>query len=100
MPSPEQGASTSTLSKKHENIAAIVLGSSFVTTQLDTPILSIFDERISARFLIISFDTRSPNLPIRPAIWVLLPPGAAQRSHTNSPGFGSSKGTAHIALGS
>ena len=100
IPSPEQGASTRTRSKKDGNGAAIRSGFSLQTTQPATPIRSTFWDRMRARSPMISLETNSPCPCIRPAICVLFPPGAAHRSRIRSPGSGASTSTAAIAEGS
>ena len=96
IPSPEHGASTTILSKKHGKNFAMFSGVSLHTTAFGTPSLSIFCERILARCGKISFETRNPLLPSIPAICVDLPPGAAQRSQT----FGGVPSVKIVALSS
>ena len=60
----------------------------------------MFRDRIFARLGLISLQSKKPRPIIRPAIWVVLPPGAAHRSQTRSPGWGSSKATGAMALAS
>ena len=100
IPSPEQGASTSTRSKKPGNLAARRSVFSLVTMALATPMRSMFRARIFARAGLYSLQSSSPCPSILPAIWVDFPPGAAQRSQIRSPGRGSSRATADIALAS
>ena len=82
IPSPEQGASTTILSKNSGKNIASPAGLSLVTTQFVTPILSIFWDRILLRFETISLDTNMPPPASLPAICVDFPPGAAHTSST------------------
>ena len=100
MPSPEQGASTSTRSNQPGSASARRPGVSFVTTALVTPMRSRFWRRISARAGTYSLASKSPCPARAAASWLLLPPGAAHRSHTRMPGRTSSSGAAPAALGS
>ena len=61
---------------------------------------SRFEASADARLRTTSFDHSRPQSPVSAAICVDLPPGAAQRSSTFSPGFGSSSVTAEDAEGS
>ena len=67
MPSPEQGASTSILSKKAGNIIDIPAGSIFVTRAFITPILSMLRDSIAALEGMISFGA-SPRASISLAL--------------------------------
>ncbi len=100
MPSPEHGASTSILSKNPANLPEIFLGSSLITSAFFTPILSIFSDKIRALSGIISLATRIPSPFSISAICVLLPPGAAHKSSTLSPGSASRYIAGDIAEGS
>ena len=100
MPSPEQGASTRMRSKYAGKRGASWSGMAQVTTALATPMRSMLRERICARAGTGSLHTSRPRPCMSAAIWVLLPPGAAHRSSTRSPGCGSSALTADSALGS
>ena len=100
MPSPEQGASTRMRSKNDGKRGASWSGIALVTTAWRTPMRSMLRERICAREGTGSLHTSSPRPCISPAICVLLPPGAAHRSSTRSPGCGQSALTADRALGS
>ena len=100
MPSPEQGASTSTRSKKPPRAGHSRSGYAQETTAFITPSRSRFDSRAPARPLTGSLAQRSPLPSMAPAIWVALPPGAAHRSSMRSPGLGSRAVTADDAEGS
>ena len=82
IPSPLQGASTSTLSKQPASLSQSTSGYAFETVAFLIPILSIFESRILALFLTISLLHKKPFELSFAAICVLLPPGAAQRSST------------------
>ncbi|MMZ63568.1 hypothetical protein D1872_258320 [compost metagenome] len=75
-------------------------GAAWVTMVLRMPILSTFSARIRARCGWISLLIKRPSPRIFAAICVVLPPGAAARSSTVSPGRGSSSSTADMAEGS
>ena len=75
-------------------------GSAETANPLVTPIRSRLRLRIFARLGTGSLLTSSPRPSSASAIWVLFPPGAAQRSSTRSPGWGESTATAAMALGS
>ena len=100
IPSPEQGASTSILSKYSGNLEVRRDGGSFVTTQFEIPNSSMF--RSSARTLEgeISFATKSPLPQRRSPSCVAFPPGAAHRSSTLSPGMTGRISAGAMALGS
>ena len=100
MPSPEHGASTSTLSKYPPSFSASISGYTLETTVLRTPMRSKLEDKIAARLRTTSFDHKSPVSPVSAAICVDLPPGAAQRSSTLSPGSGAKSVTAEDADGS
>ena len=100
MPSPEQGASTSTRSKNSGRASAMRAGASFRMTALGTPIRSRLLLRMSARAATYSLLTSSPCPCSAAASWLLLPPGAAHRSSTRTPGFTPSSGAADAAEGS
>ena len=85
IPSPEHGASISTLSKNPENLEAIPTGSSLRTHRLGTPNTSTFLRSALARELLISLVISSPVLFNLAASSVDLPPGAAHISNTTSP---------------
>ena len=71
-----------------------------VTNAFATAIRSMFRDKIFERLGLISLHRRNPSPIIRPAIWVVFPPGAAHRSQMASPGWGSSRATGAIALAS
>ena len=100
IPSPEQGASTSILSKQELKIFSSSLGLLFKTTQFESPILSMFLDSIFALFWFISFATRQPVPLSMEASWVDFPPGAAHKSRMNSCSFGAKTSAGSIALGS
>ena len=100
IPSPEQGASTTILSKKAGNFTESSAGVALVTTAFRTPMRSMFWERIPARVGWISLATKSPSPHSAAASWVALPPGAAQRSSTRSPGLGGHREAGSMALAS
>ena len=100
MPSPEQGASTSTRSKKAGKAFARSAVSALQITVLATPIRSRLLLRISARWALYSLDTSSPSPASAAASWLDLPPGAAHRSATFMPGRTSASGAADEADGS
>ena len=87
-------------SKNAGKRGASASGMALSTTALRTPMRSMLRERICARLGMGSLQQSSPRPAISAAICVLLPPGAAQRSSTRSPGWGSSAVTAVRALGS
>ena len=97
MPSPEQGASTSTRSKNAGRTRASASAGAEVTNAFVTPSRSRFPSRMRARENSISLESRKPRPFSRAAICPLLPPGAAHRSSTRSPGRGSSAATGAIA---
>ena len=97
MPSPEQGASTSTQSKNAGSARASASAAAEVTKAFETPSRSRFPSRTRARENSISLESRKPRPFSRAAICPLLPPGAAHRSSTRSPGRGSSAATGAIA---
>ena len=97
MPSPEQGASTSTRSKNAGSARASASAGAEVTNAFVTPSRSRFPSRMRARENSISLESRKPRPFSRAAICPLLPPGAAHRSSTRSPGRGSSAATGAIA---
>ena len=97
MPSPEQGASTSTRSKNAGSARASASAGAEVTNALVTPSRSRLPSRMRARENSISLESRKPRPFSRAAICPLLPPGAAHRSSTRSPGRGSSVATGAIA---
>ena len=100
MPSPEHGASTSTLSNQPGSAAAMRAGASFSTTAFATPMRSRFDFKIFALAASYSLATKSPRPPSAPASWALLPPGAAHMSSTRWPGCTSKRGAGAAALAS
>ena len=103
IPSPEQGASTRILSKEASNLAASLPLSSFKTTVCRSPIRSTFLARILALSGTNSLLIKMPPPPlllILQEICTVFPPGAAQRSSTQSPGCGSRSETGSMALGS
>ena len=65
----------------------ILTGSSLRTTAFGIPIRSILRRRALARLAEISFAIRTPSPLSSSAILHALPPGAAHRSMTMSPGF-------------
>ena len=100
MPSPEHGASTRILSKKHPNRASSFSGVSAVTQKFVQPHMVRFFKSAFARLALTSFATRSPRPSRREASSVAFPPGAAHRSSTRSPGCTGSLDAGSIALGS
>ena len=103
IPSPEQGASTSTQSNKPGSAAASRAVSSLVTTALVTPIRSRFWRSTAARPALYSFASSSPCPASAAASWLDLPPGAAHRSatphagpHAEQRGRGRGAGFLHI----
>ena len=100
IPSPEQGASTSTRSKNSGRASAMRAGVSLSTTALGTPMRSRLLFRISARAATYSLLTSTPRPCKAAASWLLLPPGAAHRSNTRMPGCTPSSGAAEDADGS
>ncbi len=100
IPSPEQGASTSTRSNAPGRALANRAGGSHRTTAFVTPMRSRLRLNSFARAGTGSLANSSPQPRIRSAIWAAFPPGAAHRSSTRSPGSGASAGTDAIALGS
>ena len=100
IPSPEQGASTNTLSKKAGSVSASSSAEALTTAQFLTPMRSTFCERIFARPDTYSLAMSTPSPAIAAASCVVLPPGAAQRSRTRSLGCTLRRGAAHIAEGS
>ena len=97
MPSPEQGASTSTRSKNAGSARASASAGAEVTNAFVTPSRSRLPSRMRARENSISLESRKPRPFSRAVICPLLPPGAAHRSSTRSPGRGSSAATGAIA---
>ena len=100
IPSPEQGASTMTRSKNPAKVFSRSRGCIFSTRALGIPMRSMFRDRILARLGLISLDTSRPWPFIASANWVDLPPGAAQRSRTRSPGRAPSMAAGAMAEGS
>ena len=100
MPSPEQGASTSTRSNTPGSAAARRAVSSLVTTALVTPMRSRFWRSTLARAGSYSLASSSPCPASAAASWADLPPGAAHRSATNIPGRTPSSAAGAAALGS
>ena len=100
IPSPEQGASTSTRSKNSGSASAMRAGVSLSTTALETPMRSRLLFKISARAATYSLLTSTPRPCNAAASWLLLPPGAAHRSSTRIPGCTPSSGAAEEAEGS
>ena len=100
MPSPEQGASTSTRSKKPLSLSASSGTGAWEITALRTPMRSMFDNSTWQRLRTTSLLHKSPFPCKRAAIWVDLPPGAAHTSRIFSPGCGSNTVTALDAEGS
>ncbi|MNP25740.1 hypothetical protein D3C76_1185620 [compost metagenome] len=100
MPSPEQGASSIIRSKACGKRADSCSGVAQVTRVFLMPRRSTFSARIFARSGWISLEIKRPCPCIKPAICVVLPPGAAARSRTVSPGSGASSSAADIAEGS
>ena len=100
MPPPLQGASTSTASNAPAQRAASASGWALTTSALGMPMRSMLRLRIFAREGTGSLHTSSPSPASAAAICVLLPPGAAHRSRTRSPGLGASALTGAMALGS
>ena len=100
MPSPEHGASTRILSKKPGKTSARPAGVSLVTSTFSLPNSSRLRSSALARALLMSLATRRP-VPFRRAFSsVALPPGAAQRSSTRSPGSIGRRDAGVMALGS
>jgi hypothetical protein len=100
MPSPEQGASTSTASKASGHFSASLSGDSLTTAAfVDAQPLQVSGQRPGAGRT-ISLATRAPRPPIRAAICDAFPPGAAHRSSTTSPGCGASPSAGAWALAS
>ena len=100
IPSPEHGASISTLSKNALNLSDILAGSSLRTQRLATPDTSTFLRSALVRELLISLVIRSPSPASFDASSVDLPPGAAHISNTISPGSTGSTLAGVMALGS
>ena len=100
MPSPEQGASTSTASKVSGQRAASLSGSALTTSALAAPMRSRLPARAFARAGSGSLDTSAPRLSMAAAICVDLPPGAAHKSSMRSPGCASSTAADTMALAS
>jgi len=94
IPSPEQGASTRILLKYPLNTSLKFFGVSLVIKAFLIPNTPKFLSNAFALVADISFDTSTPFPFNLAASSVLLPPGAAQRSNTLSPGF-----TARILAG-
>ena len=100
MPSPEHGASTSTLSNQPGSAAAMRAGASFSTTAFAASMRSRFELRIFALAASYSLATKSPCPPNAPASCALLPPGAAHMSSTRWPGCTPKRGAGAAALAS
>ena len=100
MPSPEQGASHRMASKVSGQRSARDFGSDETTMALAAPMRSRLPASALARVGSGSLATSSPRPFIAAAIWVLLPPGAAHRSSTASPGWASSAAAEAMALAS
>ena len=86
IPSPEHGASTSTASNCFFRRGQSLSGRMEVMTALRTPRRSSVLSSTAARFGLISFARRTPRFFKPAASCPDLPPGAAQRSRTVSPG--------------
>ena len=80
--------------------SASLSGSSQVTTALETPMRSRLPASDWALEGSGSLDTSSPRPSSAAAICVLLPPGAAHRSSTRSPGIAPSAAALAMALAS
>ena len=100
IPSPEQGASASTASKKPLSSLHSGPAAQEETTALVTPHRSRFCCRAAVRQRTYSLHHSKPRPSRQAAIWVDFPPGAAQRSSTRSPDLGASAVTADMAEGS
>ena len=87
------------LSKNSGNALVNFAGVSFATKTFGMPKSSRLRRRALAREVLISFATRSPCPCAAPAA-VALPPGAAQRSRTLSPGSMGMREAGVMALGS
>ena len=79
---------------------AIFSGASLVTQIFPAPNISRFLRSAFARELLISLENRTPVPANFAASSVLLPPGAAHKSRTRSPGLIGSHAAGDIALGS
>ena len=90
MPSPAQGASTSTASKTGPVAPISFSGSMDVTTAFLAPMRSRLLRRIVARLGTISLANSTP-WGTRAASWADLPPGAAHRSSTAMVGLRSKR---------
>lgn len=100
IPSPEHGASRMILSKNSGNALVSLAGVSLVTKMFGMPNSSRLRRRALAREVLMSLATRRPS-PLRAApAAVALPPGAAQRSRTLSPGSMGMRDAGVMALGS
>ena len=93
-------SSTRILSKYGPNTEASFSGVSLVTQILGIPNSSRFFNSALALELLISLDTRSPSPRSLAPSSVLLPPGAAHRSSTLSPGQTGRTAAGAMALGS
>ena len=100
IPSPEQGASTTTRSKNPGKSSAIFSGVSFKTSALEIPIRSIFSDKIFTRDGWISFAIKIPSPASASPSAVAFPPGAAHKSRTFSPGFACAMAAVIMAEGS
>ena len=100
IPSPEQGASISILSKYSGKYCSSLPGSSLSTSILPIPKTSMFLRSPLALELLISLATSIPcPFSLAPSS-VALPPGAAHTSSTLSPGSTGRRLAGVIALGS
>ena len=100
MPSPEQGASTSTLSKYSGQRLHKSSGRAHTAAAFATPIRSRLRLNTCARLITGSLQTSTPPPAMNAASWVLFPPGAAHKSSTRSPGRGRRREAGAMALGS
>ena len=100
IPSPEQGASAATRSKKAGYIFASSDVSREVTATFRKPSRSTFPTSIFARFPTYSFERTAPPSPTAAESCEVLPPGAAHRSATRHPSSIFTAATGHIAPGS
>ena len=99
MPSPAQGASTSTASKTGPVRETSFSGSMAVTTAFFAPMRSRLPRSTLARLGTISLENSTPS-GTRAASWADLPPGAAHRSSTAMDGLRSKRLTGIWALSS
>ncbi len=88
------------VSKKFLNFFTSLSGDSLVIMTLLVPHFSKFSLNSFARLLDISFATSTPSFFSLLAIIVDLPPGAAHKSKTYSPGLISAMVAGYIADGS